>query len=182
MKQNVISLWAGPGAGKSTGAAYIFSRLKMAGINAELVTEYAKDRVWQNDLEVFQNQFYVTAKQSMRMSRLKGKVDVIVTDSPVLQGAIYARDVIYIEPYTKVLREIHREYQNFDVFLNRVKPYNPKGRFQDELGAKKIDEEIRDFMGLWLPEVFIYEGSQAGYDGIIDQWLARWRTMNEAGV
>ena len=32
----VVNLFGAPGAGKSTGAAYIFSKLKMAGINAEL--------------------------------------------------------------------------------------------------------------------------------------------------
>jgi len=43
----VVNLFGAPGAGKSTGAAYIFSQLKMAGINAELVTEFAKDKVWE---------------------------------------------------------------------------------------------------------------------------------------
>ena len=49
------SLFGAPGAGKSTGAAYIFSQLKMAGINAELVTEFAKDKVWEESKAVFQN-------------------------------------------------------------------------------------------------------------------------------
>lgn len=43
----VVNLFGEPGAGKSTGAAYIFSALKMHGINAELVTEYAKEKVWE---------------------------------------------------------------------------------------------------------------------------------------
>ena len=47
----VVNLFGAPGAGKSTGAAYIFSRLKMLGINAELVTEFAKDKVWENNQE-----------------------------------------------------------------------------------------------------------------------------------
>ena len=33
----VVNLFGVPGAGKSTGAAYVFSKLKMQGINAELV-------------------------------------------------------------------------------------------------------------------------------------------------
>ena len=44
----VINLCGSPGAGKSTGAAYVFSQLKMAGVNAELVTEFAKDKDVQN--------------------------------------------------------------------------------------------------------------------------------------
>jgi hypothetical protein len=45
----LVNLYAGPGAGKSTGAAYIFAKLKMAGVDCEYVSEYAKDRVWQED-------------------------------------------------------------------------------------------------------------------------------------
>lgn len=40
-----VNLYGAPGAGKSTGAAYIFSQLKMRGVNAELVTEFANDPV-----------------------------------------------------------------------------------------------------------------------------------------
>lgn len=41
----VVNLFGAPGAGKSTGAAHIFAELKMCGINTELVTEFAKDKV-----------------------------------------------------------------------------------------------------------------------------------------
>lgn len=43
----VVNPFGIPGAGKSAGAAYVFSKLKMKGVNAELVTEYAKDMVWE---------------------------------------------------------------------------------------------------------------------------------------
>lgn len=35
-----INLFAGPGAGKSTACAQLFSRMKLAGFNVEQVTEY----------------------------------------------------------------------------------------------------------------------------------------------
>ena len=41
----LVNLFGTPSAGKSTGAAYIFSQLKLKGINAELVTEFVKDKV-----------------------------------------------------------------------------------------------------------------------------------------
>jgi adenylylsulfate kinase-like enzyme len=44
-KLHVINLFGGPGTGKSTLAAALFTDLKMKGINAELVTEFAKDLV-----------------------------------------------------------------------------------------------------------------------------------------
>lgn len=52
MKTIVVNLFGAPGAGKSTGAAYIFALLKMAGVEAELVTEFAKDKVWEGNTAV----------------------------------------------------------------------------------------------------------------------------------
>ena len=87
----VVNLFGAPGAGKSTGAAYIFSQLKMLGINAELVTEFAKDMVWCNNQEALSNQAYMFGQQLYRISRLEDKVDVVITDSPVFLSAIYNR-------------------------------------------------------------------------------------------
>lgn len=53
-KSIVVNLFAGPGADKSTGATYIFSKLKMLGIDAEYVSEFAKDKVWEENERVFQ--------------------------------------------------------------------------------------------------------------------------------
>ena len=69
----IINLFGAPGAGKSTGAAYVFSQLKAAGVNAELVTEFAKDKVWEGTKAVFENQAYIFGKQYFRISRLEGK-------------------------------------------------------------------------------------------------------------
>lgn len=43
-KPLVINLFGAPGAGKSTGAAIVFAELKKRGVNAELVTEFTKDK------------------------------------------------------------------------------------------------------------------------------------------
>ena len=80
----LVNLFGSPGTGKSTGAAYIFSQLKMRGINAELVTEFAKDKVWEESKAVFNNQAYIFGKQYFRISRCADKVDVVITDSPRL--------------------------------------------------------------------------------------------------
>ena len=39
----VINLFGGPGVGKSTAAATIFSKLKTLGFNVEIIHESAKD-------------------------------------------------------------------------------------------------------------------------------------------
>lgn len=57
----VVNLFGGPGSGKSTGAAYVFARLKMLGYNAELVTEFAKDKTWEKNETALAAQDYITA-------------------------------------------------------------------------------------------------------------------------
>jgi pantothenate kinase len=42
-KTTIINVYGGPGAGKSTSAAYLYYLLKVAGKNVELVREYVKD-------------------------------------------------------------------------------------------------------------------------------------------
>ena len=79
----IVNLFAGPGAGKSTIAAYVFARLKMAGVNCELAPEFAKDKVWEHNQTALDNQIYVFAKQYYRITRCADQVDVVITDSPV---------------------------------------------------------------------------------------------------
>ena len=98
----IVNLYGAPGAGKSTGAAYVFSQLKMRGINAELVTEFAKDKVWEESKAVFQNQAYIFGKQYFRISRVQDKVDVVITDSPILLSPFYANDPVLGEEFDRL--------------------------------------------------------------------------------
>ena len=64
----VVNLFAGPGSGKSTTCAGVFSKLKLAGVNCEMALEYAKDKVWENSLDVLDDQIYVFGKQLHRLN------------------------------------------------------------------------------------------------------------------
>lgn len=161
----IINLFAGPGAGKSTGAAYIFSKLKMAGIDAELVTEFAKDKVWEENPSPFKCQFYITGKQAFRISRVYGKVDVIVTDSPIILGAQYADSEGLKQA---CVDEFNKYATNTNFFINRVKKYNPNGRFQTEEDAKKIDVEFKQFLADNNISYTEIDGNEEGYNRIAD--------------
>ena len=168
----IVNLYGGPGTGKSSGAAYIFARLKMAGIDAEYVTEFAKDKVWENNTEAFKCQFYISGKQSFRISRCFGKVDVIITDSPIRLGKIYA-DLIGRPQLGLACLEEANQYsagQTIEIFLNRVKPYNTNGRNQSEEEAKKIDDMVKEMLAEETAAhqltYFEFDGSQEGYDRI----------------
>jgi adenylate kinase family enzyme len=140
----VVNLYGGPGSGKSTMAARLFAELKEGNYNAELVTEYAKDLTWEKRVYTMQNQLYIFANQQHRLWRLQD-VQVIITDSPLLLSLIYGRlsSTFYFQ---QVVFEEYNRYQNLNVFLNRTKEYNAKGRSQSLEQAKLIDVEIKDVL------------------------------------
>jgi hypothetical protein len=140
MKTIVINLYGGPGCGKSTIAALAFGKLKQKGINCELVTEYAKDKVWEESYTTLKNQIYVFGKQLHRMWRLNNKVNVIITDSPLPLSIIYdsEKDVNF---ENLVMSEFNK-FDNFNIIINRSTKYQIEGRYQTEEEAKKIDSDI----------------------------------------
>ena len=69
----VVNLFGEPSAGKSTCAMDITAQLKRHGINAEYVSEFAKDKVYENNGEVFKHQEYLFGKQSFKMGRVKNR-------------------------------------------------------------------------------------------------------------
>ena len=85
----VVNLFGGAGVGKSTLMAQIFAELKIKGYDCEMVTEFAKDLIWEKRDETFKDELYIFAKQNHRMFRVNGKVDIIVTDRPLLLTNAY---------------------------------------------------------------------------------------------
>ena len=136
----VINLFAGPGTGKSTTCAATFAELKYLGVNTEMVTEYAKDAVWERRGEkLFRAQEYIFGKQHFRLSRVADEVDFAITDSPLLLSLVYMPEDFYLPTLRQTIKEAHDRYESINIFLNRNKPYNPKGRTQNENEAKALD-------------------------------------------
>ena len=148
----VINLLGGPGTGKSTTAAGVFTELKLRGVNSEYVQEYAKDKAWEfgtNHLgvpKVFQAQEYIFGKQHFRLRRCAQDVDIIVTDCPLMLGLIYMPEDFPIPSLRPAIREAYDMYDNLNIFLVRTKEYNPKGRFQTEEAAKQLDVDVKNML------------------------------------
>lgn len=163
----VVNLFAPPGAGKSTGAAYIFAQLKMKGINAELVTEFAKDKVWEENEAPFNNQAYIFGKQSYRMSRCRDKVDVIVTDSPLLLSALYNEDEVLGETFNQVVNNVFSSYNNLNFLIKRTKPYNPIGRRHSAEESDAMRQPIVDLLEKYNVTYTEATGDDDGYEQIV---------------
>jgi len=141
----VINLFGGGGAGKSTTAAGLFHFMKLENIKVELVTEYAKELTYEGHKNILSDQLYVTAEQNRRLQRLKGQVDWVITDSPLLLGRVYAQyyKYDYRELYLSFVEDLFNSYHNENFFITRVKPYKTFGRNETEEQAKEIDECIK---------------------------------------
>ena len=142
-KPLVVNLTGAPGAGKSTGAAIIFAELKKKGINAELVTEFAKDKTWYHNPTALGYQEYVFGKQSYRLARCRNDVYVIVTDSPFPLRLIYNNNPALDYHFEQVILNVFNTYENINFFVNRVKPYNPKGRNQTAEESDQLSLRIK---------------------------------------
>lgn len=174
-KTLVVNLFAGPGAGKSTIAAGIFFELKSRGINCELAAEFAKDLTWEERHDTFKDQLYIFGKQYHRIFRLLDKVDVIITDSPLLLTPIYdgkkrktLHDLVVAE---------HKAMWTYNIFLKRKKKFNPKGRLHNLEEARVLDRLILDQLNKVNECYECHEGTVEGKDAIVKKILLHMESI-----
>lgn len=141
----VINICGGPGIGKSTAAAKVFTKLKEMNYSVELVTEVAKDYVWEEHTKILKDQLYIFAKQNRRLERLRGKVDFIVTDSPGILAIAYQPDSYYPN-FESLVVDVHNSYDNINFVLTRSFSFQSEGRAHDEETSKNIDKTITDIL------------------------------------
>jgi hypothetical protein len=155
MKTKVINMFGGPGVGKSTIATGLFSAMKQRRMEVEYVSEYAKEITWEKTNALLDNQIHVFAEQFRRQFRLLGKVNWIVTDSPLVLSAVYfnkyAKDQStftdsYLKLCEKFFMESFNQFDNRNIVIERSKLYNPNGRNQTLEQAIEIDQEIVDIL------------------------------------
>lgn len=145
MKTLIINFYGGPGTGKSKMAFRLTSDLKDLGFGVELAAEYAKDLTWQQSNHVLTNQIYIFGKQQHRIWRLDGKVQIIVTDSSLLNSVVYCKNDT--SPLFKSLvMEEYRKRNNIAINLLRGIHYDTNGRNQDLSGAIELDNEITEMV------------------------------------
>lgn len=165
-----INLVGGPASGKSTIAAQVFAELKHRHYEVELVTEVAKDMVWDEHYFAMENQIYMLGQQYHRIHRLLGKVDYIVTDAPILLELYYGRTMP--KSFLDLVMDLHRKTPSLNVFLKRPSAYSAKGRQQTKEQAIQVDKDLRSAMdsrGILYLEL---EATRDAYKDIVEEVLS----------
>lgn len=150
----IVNLIGGQGVGKSTIMADLFAWLKWHNVDCEMCSEFAKELVWENRKDTFKDELYIFAKQNHRLFRCNGKVDVIVTDRPLIMSVVYNRvygnpkNIDWNNAYEDLVVSTFNQYNNFNILLNRTKPFNPNGRNETEEQAIEFDKQFKEYLDM----------------------------------
>ena len=146
METKVINLWAGPGQGKSTLAAGLFYEMKRRGLLVELVQEAAKDWAWSGRVIKKDDQIAVFAEQFRRESLLYGKVQFLITDSPLPLACFYDNYFHNVNRLFPIAKAARKANPQLDFLLSPRTDYSPEGRFQTRAEALSLHCEIHKFV------------------------------------
>lgn len=177
MKTIVVNLLGAAGSGKSTLASDVFSKLKKMGINCELVQEAAKKYVYEGNFKHLNNQLSIFIEQYDMQCILRDKVQVIITDSPLLLSIFYNRkgnfNQIPDDLFKKLIMFCYSTFDNLNYFIKRKHEYKQEGRYQDEKQALEDESIIYDLLNNLDVDFKLLNSNENCSDIIINSVLKR---------
>ena len=171
----VINLIGGPCSGKSTVAAELFARLKKMGVHCELVSEYIKERIYEENKTMPVNQIPIFGMEHYSIVNKIGKVDCLVHDGSFINNIIYKQgnnpefDTLVVSEYNK--------FVNLDFFIKRGNiEFEDYGRIHNLKQSKELDKIIKETYGKYNLE-FIEVESRDAVDKMIPIILKKLESM-----
>ncbi len=147
----VVNVIGGPGCDKSLITAAIIVFLKLREKTIEVIPDFAKSLVWQQNFEVLKNQYFIAQRQFEMLSLLDGQVQFLVTECSLPQVLFYNENyldnICDIEKTRKQILEWYNQCNNINIFVERGdRKYIRTGRFQDEEQARNVDRGMRELL------------------------------------
>lgn len=155
----VVNCFAGPDAGKSIAAMELASTLGRMNVSAAYVTGYAKELMWNDpgnpllDGSV-ESQKTLLQVQNQRLLRLQGRVDIVVTDSPLMLCGIYA--AAPDSALDELVMDAHNSYNNYNLLITRDNSYLTARHTQELQKNTALDEKVADYIEKKDISVFAY--------------------------
>lgn len=114
-----------------------------------MAREIAKQKVWTGQLKSLQDQDYITALQRQEITVLVDQVDVVICDSPLLLGCIYA-PADYPPSFHEFTKWTWDQFDNLNFYVERTKPFDPNGRKHNELESLAIGNNILNLLEKYM--------------------------------
>ena len=114
--------------------------------NAEECSEWIKEKVYDGDAYPFENQIYTFAQQLRKQDAMDGKVDYIVSDSPLILSAFYGSDKYSRPEFNELVLAEFKRFNNLNVFIERPLGFQEEGRVHSQDESVAIDKRIKEYM------------------------------------
>jgi len=171
----VINLIGGPCSGKSTISAELFARLKKMGIHTELVSEYIKERIYEENKTITTHQIAIFGMEHYSITNKIGKVDVIVHDGSFINNIIYKQEDNL--EFDKLIVSEYKKFNNLDFFIKRGNiEFEEYGRIHNQKQSKELDKIIKSTYNKYELK-YIEVESRDAVDKIIPIVLRRLEEM-----
>lgn len=151
-----ICLYAGACGGKSVTARWLSAELSCMGYQCDYVKEFVKDWAYLGIRPEGYDQLHILGQQvKAEETPLRGGMDMIVTDSPLMLSVVYSRlyGLDYADEIAPLAFHPERKYRSLNLMLDRGNlKYSRKGRFQDFEAASRVDGMIADVLRDFYPD------------------------------
>ncbi len=147
----VVNVIGGPGCDKSLITSAIILFLKLHNKTVEVIPDFAKSLVWQQNFEVLKNQYFIAQRQFEMLSLLDGQVQYLISECSLPQVMYYNEN--YLDNICDIgktraqILDWYGQFNNINILVERGdRNYVRTGRFQDEEGARQIDRGLREML------------------------------------
>ena len=173
----IVNLFGGSGYGKSTCAAYIYSKIKKEGIKTELVFEYAKDLIYLSNITPPFNQAFVFGNQLFKIEQYLQQSEILIVDSPLLLSIVYNKTPYLKEHFSKTVMDAFNHFNNINYLLDNKFTYENHGRYQNEEAARESHRIIKDLLCSY--EIPYKSVTSNDYDLMIEEILNCYKKIGD---
>ena len=147
----VINVIGGPGCEKSVITSAIVLFLKLREKSVEVIPDFAKSLVWQQNFEVLKNQYFIAQRQYEMIDLLDGQVQFLINECSLPQVLYYNENypdnICDVAKTRAQILEWHQQFDCVNILVERGdKKYVHTGRFQDEEQARLVDRGLREML------------------------------------
>lgn len=152
-KTKIINLIGSPGTGKSLMSVLIFAEMKKRHLQVELVQEYIKRLIWEENTEALQDQFKIAEIQYRSIASINGKIDNIVLDTSLVNNIYYNKP-----QHTETIKSWLDEFNNVFIFIERNEnfPFETQGRIHNLTESIQIEKDLKKLIDKLQLENVIY--------------------------